>query len=214
MRTTTIYLLVTSALLPLSGCLTSPEPFYQESDIVVDDRLVGTYRDQNDQSQSPAQFYIAKDPDYYHKGGYYVTVGNPACSMKFGAVLFQIGTNRFLDMVPIIEACDRVAAAPPSLIELLQSATIQPMHMAVRVDEVSTNGAKLSFVSHPQLVATANKFPDYFQPLKPGQLPRLVADTKRQREFLTRFGSDTKLFQPAQISREAQPSKQQPVSPR
>ncbi len=203
MKTPKICVLAIPTLLVVSGCLTSQQPFFEESDIRVDDRLVGAYKDESDQSQSPARFYVVKDPDYYHKGAYYVTVASSSdCSMKFGAVLFQIGTNRFLDLVPIIEACDRLAANPPSLIELLQSVVLQPMHMAVKV-AVSTNGLKFGFADHPRLAAAAKKFPEYFQPLKPEQCPRLVADTKRQREFLLRFGGETNIFMQVEMKRAA-----------
>lgn len=195
------YLLSIPAMLVLSGCLTSEEPFYQEGDIKVDDRLVGTYGDNSDHSQSSTRFSISKVADFEHRGEYYVTIGdNPACSMKFGAVLFQIATNRFLDMVPIIEACDHIPANPPSLIELLQAATLQPMHMVVRVD-FTTNGATFSFADHPRLLKAARDHPTFFQPFKPGQLPRLVNDTARERDFLLRFGGDTNLFKSSDLKR-------------
>jgi hypothetical protein len=76
MKTTKLCLLGIAALLVLSGCLTSPKPFYQESDIIVDDRIVGTYGDESDRSQSSTHLYITKDPDYYHKGAYYITVAS------------------------------------------------------------------------------------------------------------------------------------------
>lgn len=198
-----LYLLVIPAILVLCGCLTSEQPFYQESDIKVDDRIVGAYGDVNDHSQPATRFYVSKVSDLDHQGQYYVTISSrPGCEMKFGAVLFQIGTNRFLDMLPVLEACDHLAASPPSLIELLQSATLQPLHMAVRVD-TSTNGVRLAFVDHPRLLEVARKFPQYFQPFKPGELPRVVSDTAREREFLLRFGGDTNIFKSADVKREA-----------
>lgn len=201
MKKVAFYLLTVPILLLLSGCLTSLEPFYQEGDIQVDDRLVGDYLDQNERSQSPTHLLISKVDDYYHKGQYYVTIASqPGCEMKFGAVLFQIGTNRFLDLLPQIEACDYLAANPPSLIGLLQAATLQPMHMVVKVD-TSTNGIRFGFADHPSLLKAARNYPEYFQPLKPEQLPRMVANTKRQREFLLRFGGDTNIFKFGQFTK-------------
>lgn len=206
MKTIKFFLLAIPVLLVLSGCLTSQEPFYQESDVRVDDRLLGDYRDESDKSQTPTCFYISPVDTHYLKGHYYVTVAsNPNCEMKFHAVLFQVGTNRFLDMMPEIEACDRLAANPPSLNELLKSATLQPLHMAVSV-EISTNGVKLGFADHAGLVAAARKFPEYFQQLKPEQFPRMVAGSNRQREFLLRFGGETNIFKPVEIKRGTKPS--------
>ena len=207
MKATKLSLLAIAVMVIASGCLTSEEPFYQESDIKVDDRLVGTYVDESDHSKSPTLFYVSRVGDFDHRGQYYITVASkPGCEMKFGAVLFQISTNRFLDMLPQLEACDDVPASPPSLLGLLKSATLQPLHMAVKV-EVSTNGVKLDFATHPALVAAATKFPQYFQPLKPGRFPRMIADAKRQREFLLRFGGETNLFKPSELRRETPPSK-------
>jgi len=202
-KATKLSMVAVALMVMASGCLTSQEPFYQESDIRADDRLVGSYGDENDHSQPPTRFYVSKVSDFDHQGQYYVRIiSRPGCEMKFGAVFFQIGTNRFLDMLPVIEGCDHLAANPPSLIELLQSVTLQPFHVAVKVD-ATNNGVKLAFVEHPRLAEVAQKFPQYFQPFKPGELPRLVSDTAREREFLLRFGSDTNIFKVAQVKREA-----------
>ena len=124
--------------------------------------------------------------------------------MRFGAILFQVGTNRFLDMLPLPEACDRIAANPPSAIEILQGITLQPLHLVIRVD-ATTNGLRYGAIDHPGLQAMARKFPEYFRASKPEQLPRMVADTKRQREFLLRFGGETNIFKPSEVKRERKP---------
>jgi hypothetical protein len=198
---TAFYLAAFAAVLTLSGCLTSEEPFYQDGDVRVDDRLVGTYGDEANPSQ-PTRLYISKVNEFdEYKGQYYLTVSeSPSCSMKFGAVLFQVGTNRFLDMIPIIEACDHLPGNPPSLIELLQSAMLRPMHMVVKVD-INTNGIRFSFADHVALLRTARSHAEFFQPLKPGQLPRMVPNTMRQRDFLQQFGGDTNVFKPGQFTR-------------
>jgi hypothetical protein len=197
---TKLYLLVVPVLLVLSGCLTSQEPFYQEGDIKVDERLVGTYRYENEKTS----WLIEKDLDQSDR--YFVTLLSDVrpCTMRFGAILFQVGTNRFLDMLPLPEACDRLAGGPPSAIEILQGITLRPLHLVVRVD-ATTNGLRYGAIDQKGLQATATKFPEYFQPLKPEQLPRVVADTKRQREFLLRFGGDTNIFKSSEVKRERQP---------
>src|SRR5882724_12066916 len=100
MKKTKYFLMAIPILLLVSGCLTSQDAFYEENDIVVDDRLVGTYGDKIVNPQSSSQFSITKDEDYYHKGRYYITItSGQDCSMKFAAVSYQIGTNRFLDLL-------------------------------------------------------------------------------------------------------------------
>jgi hypothetical protein len=115
-------------------------------------------------------------------------------------------------MLPENEACDRVAASPPGIIEILQSLTIQPLHMVIKV-EVKTNGLTMAFADYQQLVATAKKFPEYFQPPNPKpvenrrdreQFPRMKADMKLQREFLMRFGGDTNVFRTANLKKAAE----------
>lgn len=194
-------ILAVAVTLTASGCLTSEESFYQEGDIKVDDRLVGTYRYEKEQTS----WVIEKDLD--HSDRYFVTLVSDMkpCFMRFGAVLFQVGTNRFLDMLPLPEACDRVAGSPPGAIEILQGITLQPLHLVVRVD-VATNGLRYGAIDHPGLQAMARKFPEYFRSAKPEQLPRMVGDTTKQREFLLRFGGDTNIFKPVEIKRESKPA--------
>jgi hypothetical protein len=69
--------------------------------------------------------------------------------------------------------------------------------MVVKVN-VGTNGAQFGFVDYSGLRAACKIAPDYF--LKPlDEFPRMIPDTKRQREFLLRFGSDTNIFRMADL---------------
>lgn len=197
---TFLYLLTAALMITTSGCLTSEDAFYQPSDIKVDDRLVGTYGYEKEKSS----WLIEKDLD--HSDRYFITlfgdVSRP-CNMRFGATLFLVGTNRFLDMLPLPEACDHIAGSPPSAIEILQSLTLLPLHLVVRVDDVTTNGLRYSVVEERSLQAIAKKNPEYFQSPTSGQLPRMVTNTQKQREFLLRFGGDTNIFQSAELKRAA-----------
>ncbi len=201
MKATKLGFLAITVMLTASGCLTSEEPFYQKGDIKVDDRIVGNYVPPP--PETGATFNISKIDDLNeHPGQYYVTVNeSDHCSMKFRAVLFQVGTNRFLDLAPVIEACDHVAGGPPSIMEMLQIAALQPMHMVVGVN-IATNELKLGVVDYPHLQEMAKNHSEYFKPAKPDQLPRLEGDTKRLQEFLLRFGGDTNVFAPGGIKRE------------
>jgi len=195
---TKLSLLAIAVMVIATGCLTSEEPFYQESDIKVDDRLIGAYRYENEKTS----WLIEKDLD--HSDRYFVSLLSDVrpCVMRFGGILFQVGTNRFLDMLPLPEACDRIAGGPPSAIEILQGITLQPLHLVVRID-APTNGLRYGAIDQKGLQATARKFPEYFQPPKPEQLPRMLPDTKRQREFLLRLGGDTNIFKPTELKRAA-----------
>lgn len=200
MRATNIWLPSILVMLIASGCLTSQEPFYQDGDVVVDDRLVGNYQAENDQTA----WHVEKDPDRNNR--YLVTLVSDMkpCFMRFSGALFQAGTNRFLDLLPILEACDHIAGGPPSPIEMLEGVAIRPQHMVVKV-EASSNGLTCGVMDERGLLAAAKKFPEYFQ-ARPEQLPRMDPDTKRQREFLLRFGGDTNMFKQYEIRRQLKQS--------
>lgn len=70
--------------------------------------------------------------------------------------------------------------------------------MVVKVERTA-DGLMLGSPNDIQLRSLAKKFPEYFQPVRPGQITRMVADTKRQREFLVRFGGDTNVFTPKKL---------------
>ncbi len=198
MNAAKLCLLAVAVMLVVSGCLTSEEPFYQEGDIKTDDRLIGTYQLEKEQTS----WSIQKDLD--HPDRYLVTLASDMkpCVMRFSGVLFQVGTNRFFDMLPMLESCDHVAGSTPGPIEIMQGITLQPLHLVVRMD-ATTNGLRYGVVDQQALLATAAKFPEYFRPPKPEQLPRMVADTKKQRELLLRFGGDTNIFKSAEAKRQA-----------
>ena len=105
----------------------------------------------------------------------------------------------------MLESCDHIAGSTPGPIEILQGITLQPLHMVVKM-EPGTNGLKYGFMDQQSLRAMAKKFPEYFQ-LMSEQLPRMVSDAKRQREFLLRFGGDANIFKSVEIQREVKPPK-------
>jgi hypothetical protein len=180
----------------LCGCLTSEQPFYEQADILNDDRLIGTYGD------PPYHWDIRKADEGKNYDVTVVGVGgdtNIICSMKFTGVLFHFGTNMFLDMLPVIEACDHDpnphSAPNPGLIEMLQAVTIQPLHMVIEV-RPGTNEIQFACLDKSGLRAALKKAPEFFQGGEtPGIAgPRMIPDTKRQREFLIKFGSNTNIF--------------------
>src|SRR5581483_3867938 len=121
-------------------------------------------------------------------GHYVVTLVSDVrrCSMRFKGVLFQVGTNHFLDMMPVLESCDHVAGGPPGPIEIMQSLTLQQLHLVVRVDFTGT-GLRCGVVDRQALLTAADRFPQYFQAAKPGRIARMVSNPKMEQDFLLRF---------------------------
>jgi len=183
-------------LLPLvvlfSGCLTSEDPFYEEADVVVDDRLIGTY---DEGTNSPSLWMVEKSLDY--KGWYFVNFlsdeRQPQCSIRFRGVLFQVGTNRFLDLYPLLKACDYIPANPPSPIELLQGITLQPLHLVVRINP-STNSIQIGVARDEGIRIAMEKSPGLWNTKSTREVARMIPDTSKQREFLARHGGDTNIF--------------------
>ncbi len=177
-------------LLVFSGCLTSPEPFYQQSDLIVDDRITGTYHLTDD--SGPVEIIKGKDP--YNSGQYFVSINNGATNeAKLDATLFQIGTNRFLDVVPELESLNQPAANQFPAVGFIQMFMLQPLHLLVKVD-FGTNDVRFGVVDMKEIYKLSKKFPEFFQ--GEGDSLRVIADTQMQRKFLLRFGSETNLFTP------------------
>jgi hypothetical protein len=181
----------------LTGCLTSQEPFALPNEKQSDDRLPGTYL--NDDGK--LFFDIAERSE--ETGKYPVAVfggdvDNARCSYSLVGTLFQIGTNRFLDLVPKLQACDYVPGNPPGLIEILQAVTLQPLHMVVKVHP-GTNELKFAVATREGLSYAAERYPELFSG---GELPRMRPNTKNQREFLLKMGGDTNVFPPTMAKRQ------------
>ncbi len=183
------------ALVPvtlLCGCFTSEQPFYEASDVVTDDRLIGDY------GYKPYHWEIRKgDWRTYDVA----VVGSASCSMKFTGVLFHVGTNTFIDLLPVLEqTCDHSSAGgTPGLIEILQGATIKTFHMVFKVD-IRTNEIAVGGVDNKNLQFTKEEAREYFAncggPVDhpPGAALRLYPDTKLERQFLLKYGSNTNIF--------------------
>jgi hypothetical protein len=122
--------------------------------------------------------------------------------MEFTGVIFRLGTNEFIDLLPVIKARDHTSggtAPAPGLIERLQAVTIQPLHLVVKVN-IGINEIGVGGLNDQWLQFATQDGEEFFlnwrgpiPPLPRGPL-RMNSDTQLQREFLIRFGSDTNKF--------------------
>jgi len=176
-------------LLITAGCLISEDPFYEENDLVEDDRLIGTYGEQTNRPSWYVEKQIAFNGHYTVT---YVDASSPRCHMTFDGALFQIGTNRFLDLVPTLEACDHVGGAA-SPIEYFQGITLQPLHLLLRISP-ATNSIQFRIVSEEGRRAALAAAPEMWDTRRPPHLAKMLPNTSKQRQFLARFGSDTNIF--------------------
>jgi hypothetical protein len=107
-------------------------------------------------------------------------------------------------MIPVVESCPPGHHDAVSIFDMLQIATIQPMHLVMRI-VVGTNDVIVGLGEPRKEVEAvfeekaedfvANPQPPWRAGLRPIQVGlRMVPDTKRLHEFLLRCGGDTNMF--------------------
>jgi hypothetical protein len=117
-----------AVLMLLSGCLTSPNPFYTTKDVFQDDRIL--------RAQVEDGVVIQKHPE--EKGAYlfhFCDGTNRTKWAEFTARLFTAGTNTYVDLFPYNDfSLDRVPGVPPSGFDTIRSITRQPVHSVLRIE--------------------------------------------------------------------------------
>ena len=181
------------AVILQTGCLTSQDSFFAPEEIRKDDRLDGVFLN----GQGKPFLVVTKDADVAGKYSVALFSDKEGCSFDFSATLFQVGTNRFLDLLPRPQGCDHVAGSGPGLVEILQAVTLQPLHMAVRV-QPGTNSLEFAVVTQEGLQHAAERYPELFVQ---SEFPRMKPNTKNQREFLLKAGGDTNIFKVETVTR-------------
>jgi hypothetical protein len=180
------------------GCLTSEEPFIGAAEHVVqDDALPGMYRFHPAEAGS-GYWVVARGMEDPHYRITYVV--DDACFMHFVGMLFQAGTNRFVNMTPSLKACDsHHPETGPSIMDHLHSLTLKPLHMVVKVCS-TTNGPGFSLMTQESFAEARRQAPDVWAPRLPTvPVPRMISDSARQHEFLVKHGGDTNIFPTPQV---------------
>ena len=190
----------------LCGCFTSEQPFYDKRDIADDDRILGTF----DAGGNNLWRVTKRGPGDYRL---VIGEGNDKCSMTFSGVVFRLGTNEFIDLLPDVETCSSgTDPAGPGLVDLLQAATLVPLHLVVEL-QFGTNEIFAGGLPKDGEIQAWRKAPDFFLQNLPqtGDVSvrvgaRLIPDTKRQRQFLIQFGNDTNVFPVQPLKRVTPPA--------
>lgn len=84
-------------LLLIAGCLTSENPFYEESDVIQDSRFVGTFQNLKQASDLAVTVVASKN------GKYVVHVTESMKTTDYLATLFKIKESTFVDLIPLDE---------------------------------------------------------------------------------------------------------------
>lgn len=176
-------------LLPffLTGCLTSTNSFFADGDIIQDDRLVGTYPNE----QEEAKFVIRRDHD--HEGRYDVRIYDKNAWIAYVGTVFKIGSVTFLDLYPSGDAgMRRDPGGPPTTTELLHTFTFQPLHLVMRISPADTE-LTYATVDRKGLGALITREPTLRTYIR-GESLLLPLPTVALKKLLQKYGTRDEIF--------------------
>jgi hypothetical protein len=175
----------------LSGCLTSPNPFYADADIIQDDRILADYRETPRGDGSQEGFIVERNND--QAGRYRLRHTEGRYWMTFTATLFRIGDNTFLDIYPESDSgVYRVPGGPPTGTEILRGLTYQPLHLVARVT-ISDEGLGFSVIKPKGLRVLVDRDPSLRQYVR-GESLLLPMATADLRKLLEKLADDEMVF--------------------
>lgn len=126
--TTSIALLF--LLLTLSGCLTSTTSFYLPSQVIQDDRLIGTYVDK----RAGHSWEITKGDRGRGKGTYIATLRQGEAWSSYILTLFKLDGRTYFDLFPENDASiARNPGGPPTSSMIMRYLTNQPLHLISQI---------------------------------------------------------------------------------
>jgi hypothetical protein len=188
----------------LSGCLTSPNAFYTEADIIQDDRILGDYREQNAEDGTLIQRITDQKGRYRvrsfegEQGKYWIS---------FVGTLFKVGDKTFLDLYPTSDSSfNHVGGTPPGGIEILHRLVYQPLHLVARVD-FSDAGVAFSVPQQAQLATLVQRDPALRQFVR-GESLQLQLKTPELRKLLEKHGASDDIFPKSQKFQKPRTSKE------
>jgi hypothetical protein len=167
----------------LSACIPSVNPFYSDKDIVFDPRLVGSWHDKDEANESQVwQFEKADDRSYK------LTITEKEGKQgEFGARLFKLRDEYFLDLVPT--ECDFAT----NQADIVAGAMI-PGHLIVRVPQRGPE-LKLAFFDFDWLAKHLEKHPRSLAHHREGDRVLLTAKTRELQRFVLKHLAPGTLFE-------------------
>lgn len=165
----------------LAGCVPSWNPLYTEKDLVSDERLVGTWKDED--NKETWVFKKSEDKAYQlthtDEGG---KIG------KFEARLLKLEGRTYLDLYVTalggkgLEECNGLAQA-----------MVVPAHLFLRVDEIG-DALKMAGVNPTWLKELLEKNPKAIAHRKVDDNWILAAETKDLQAFVSKYAEGEALF--------------------
>ncbi len=180
-----------AAILGLAGCLVSPNPFYDNGDVVTDENLVGTYVDQQE------DVYWKAIPSPAQAGRYEVLLADHGAISHFLGTLFKIGNGTYLDLKAIgavvVNTGPVTSTSMPSMSQridqLLGDGT---QHLVVRI--ATSQGDATYWMAAPDILKRLPKEELGAHPPAIGSRASLDRPTKDLRALLRKYGMGDILF--------------------
>ena len=170
----------------LAACIPSINPFYTEKEVVFDGRLLGQWQEKGE-TNDPEMWKFEKSGDNAFK----LTVVEKGKTGEFGAHLFKLKQEQFLDLIPI--KCDYGANQAD-----LVAFSMAPGHLLVRVPQIDPE-LKLSFFNfdwlHDYLVKNPKALAHHIEQRDAeDQSVILTADTGDLQKFVLKHLGTNELF--------------------
>jgi hypothetical protein len=168
----------------LAGCLTSPNAFYTESDVIQDDRIIGSYLDDKLKG-----FTVEHDVD--HKGRYLVVYHDSSSYwVNWTGTLFKLGDKTYLDLCAHSGSeMENGAPGPPTTTEFYEGLTGPSNHLVVRLT-ITELGIGCSVTHHDGLEVLTRRIPPPNAIFIRPEILRVNLRTEELRKLLKEAGED------------------------
>jgi hypothetical protein len=193
-----IWSILIIASLGLTGCFTSEQPFYEDSQIIQDARIEGLHEsyssmppDRNGEgNKDGTTWWIGASPD--RKGKYDVHVRDGQVSIQLIGTLFKVEEMMFLDLFPVRDSGVRNEIF--SISELMRLAFYSPRHVIWKV-ELSDTGFKYTMPTFKNGTFSAvRQAPELKPHVTADGILALPGPPKESQKYLQRFANDSTVF--------------------
>jgi hypothetical protein len=167
------------AILLLSACIPSLQPFYTEKDLVFEPALVGSFGEKD----GSATWTFTKSADRE----YNLTIKDKEKSSSFVTHLFKLGNDRFIDLYAVKESLD------DSPREDFFKATLVPGHLALKVSSFSPLTLQVMDEDGMKEYLKSNKGAVAHTFIESDRLV-FTGSSEQMRDFLKRISSEEKCW--------------------
>jgi hypothetical protein len=189
--------LLVIAVVALTGCFTSTVPFYEDGQVVQDQRIEGTYDSSRDGKKDESVWDIepSKERDDHGKlqRRYSVTVRDGDVSIELLGTLFRLDKLLFLDLYPVRDCGMRDGGGVPTVSEVIRSAMYERRHVVWKVEFADT-GLTIWFPTENGSARAVMLAPELKRARAEGIEIALPASTREVQGYLRRFATNSSVF--------------------